>query len=291
MKNVKQMPLISICIPTYNGAKYLKESLDSISSQKYTDFEVVISDDSSSDNTLEICEAFKSASSFPVYIHHHKSSGMALNWNHCIEKSKGTFIKFLFQDDVLTPNCLEKFVHQISSPTVPQLIFCKRGFIVEDKLAKDQEIQNWIKRYSDLAKGWKINLSTGINGLQLIKKSDNLFSYPLNKIGEPTVTFISKSLFDTFGVFDPQFIQLTDVELYYRLLPNCHITYIPEKLVSIRLHEQQTTLQNLENNKADEDLLLYYTLKNKVGKALHPLTFLFPIKYRWKKRLKRWLPL
>lgn len=289
MKTTEHLPLISICVPTFNGAQYIQECLNSISIQKYTNIEVIISDDSSNDETLTICSHFKKSVSFPVFIHTHIRNGMANNWNNCIEKSNGTFIKFLFQDDVLAPGCLEKFVQNISLDHHHQFIFCNRSFILEDELANNKEIQNWIKRYSNLAKGWKFNLAGGIDGKKLLKKSDNLFSYPLNKIGEPSVTFFSKSLFEKNGLFDPQFIQLTDVELYYRLMPHCHFSYLDEKLIKIRLHKQQTTSKNLENSRSDEDLLLYYVLKNRIKELLHPNTLLFPIKYKWKKRIKRLL--
>lgn len=289
MKSAEHLPFISICLPTYNGAKYLKECLTSISIQKYTHFEVVISDDSSQDETLQICTDFKKSAAFPVHIHQHLPNGMASNWNHCIEKSTGQYIKFLFQDDVLEPDCLEKFAEKVLPDKKPQFIFCKRDFILEDDISDNAEIHAWIKRYSDLVKGWKFNLKPGKDGKELLQKSYNLFSYPLNKIGEPSVTFFSKTLVEKNRLFDPLFHQLTDVEFYYRILPHCHVTYLDEILVKVRLHKQQTTSKNLENNKADEDLLLYYTLKNKINDCLHPITNLFPVKYKLKKRLKRLL--
>ena len=60
--------LVSICIPTYNGAQYLQEALNSVKEQTYGPIEVIVSDDASKDNTLAIVEQFKQSVSFPIYI-------------------------------------------------------------------------------------------------------------------------------------------------------------------------------------------------------------------------------
>ena len=87
--------LVSVCIPTYNGAPFLQEALDSVSQQTYRNIEVIISDDASNDKTLEIIQDFKAKASFPVSIYHHEPKGIGANWNNCIRKANGKFIKFL----------------------------------------------------------------------------------------------------------------------------------------------------------------------------------------------------
>ena len=66
--------LVSICLPTYNGARYLEETLYSICAQTYQNFEVIISDDASIDNTIKLIEEFKKQSDFPVCVLHHTPS-------------------------------------------------------------------------------------------------------------------------------------------------------------------------------------------------------------------------
>lgn len=286
MKNTQQAPLISVCIPTYNGARYITECLNSVAKQNYLNFEVVISDDQSTDNTIQICEAFQKSAPFPVSIYHHTPSGIAQNWNHCTQHAKGDFVKFLFQDDVLHQNCLDELAAKIDPNQTHQFIFCNRNFIVEDELANDLVTLAWMERYKDLAKRWKLDLTKGMDGKELIRKSSNLFAYPLNKIGEPSITLISRSVFE-MQKFDSALNQMTDVEFYYRIFSNCHITYVDKSLVSIRLHSNQVTSQNLENNKADEDLLLYQKLHQVAH--LHPFAHLFPYKYKAKKAIKRFL--
>ncbi len=138
--------MISICIPTYNGAKYLSETLQSIQSQNYQKIEVIMSDDSSSDDTLLIVEAFKKQSDFPVYVFHHTPSGIGANWNNCLKHAKGKYIKFLFQDDVMENDCLEKMVKLIEENPNIGLIASKRSFIVEENVNNDAT-NEWLEKY------------------------------------------------------------------------------------------------------------------------------------------------
>ncbi|MBA3705767.1 MAG: glycosyltransferase family 2 protein, partial [Bacteroidetes bacterium] len=75
------LPLISVCIPTYNGERYLKECLDSILSQSYTNIEIVIVDDCSKDSTIAIIEKHK-ASDARIRVHKNENNlGLVSNWN------------------------------------------------------------------------------------------------------------------------------------------------------------------------------------------------------------------
>ena len=101
-----KLPLVSICIPTYNGEAYLQEALDSIQNQDYQNLEVVISDDNSSDNTVSIIQKFKNEVDFSVTIISHTPKGIGANWNNCIKHAAGTYIKFLFQDENAMPDSI-----------------------------------------------------------------------------------------------------------------------------------------------------------------------------------------
>ena len=80
--NSNNLPLVSVCIPTFNGEKYLQEALDSVAQQSYANLEVIISDDASTDKTLEMLEDYKNNSKNTVRIFHHNPDGIAKNWDH-----------------------------------------------------------------------------------------------------------------------------------------------------------------------------------------------------------------
>lgn len=89
--------LISICIPTYNGEKFIAETLASVSSQTFRNFEVIISDNLSKDKTLDIVnESGKTTAFSKQHIFSNKNKGIGNNWNFCVEKSMGKYIKFIF---------------------------------------------------------------------------------------------------------------------------------------------------------------------------------------------------
>ena len=102
------MELVSIFVPLYNGAIFLQEALDSIKRQTYKNIEFIVSDYASKHESLIIIEKFKKGVSFSITIYHHEPSGIGANWNHCIKKANGNYIKYLFQDGLLNPIELKK---------------------------------------------------------------------------------------------------------------------------------------------------------------------------------------
>ena len=93
-------PKISVCIPTYNYAHYISFAVESILSQQFTDFELIIVDDCSKDNTEEIVSRFlcDKRVSFET---NERNLGLVANWNKCFSKAKGEYIKFVCADDML----------------------------------------------------------------------------------------------------------------------------------------------------------------------------------------------
>lgn len=98
-------PTFSILIPTYNGADFLKETLDSLFNQTYQNFEVIINDDNSSDNTIKLLNKNKDPRLF-VY-QNKKNLGYPLNLQTASQKAKGMYLYLLGQDDLLSPTALE----------------------------------------------------------------------------------------------------------------------------------------------------------------------------------------
>lgn len=100
-------PKISVCIPTYNYGQYLTYAIKSVLNQSYRNFELVICDDASTDNTKNVIEGFDDKRI--RYIRNDTNIGIAPNFNKCVRESKGLYLKFLCADDWFQPNLLEKF--------------------------------------------------------------------------------------------------------------------------------------------------------------------------------------
>ena len=108
---MNESPLVSICIPTYNGDIYIKECLNSAINQTYENIEIIISDDNSQDDTIDISSSILEKTKIDYKIINNNSSGsVADNWNNTIKNASGQYIKMLFQDDYLYPDCIKKMI-------------------------------------------------------------------------------------------------------------------------------------------------------------------------------------
>ncbi len=108
---------VSVCVPTYNGAAFIEETLRSIVNQSYQDFELLIVDDGSTDNTLEIVQSFSDPR---IQLHRNPERlGIPGNWNRCLFLAQGEFVCLFHQDDVMLPENLERKVQLLSAdPTL-----------------------------------------------------------------------------------------------------------------------------------------------------------------------------
>lgn len=100
------MPLVSIIMPTYNCGRFIKDSIDSVLAQTYTNWELLIVDDCSTDNTESIVRAYKDTRIH--YFRNEKNKGAALTRNRALREAKGRYIAFLDSDDLWIPEKLER---------------------------------------------------------------------------------------------------------------------------------------------------------------------------------------
>ncbi len=228
-----QFPLVSLCIPVYNGAEFIQCMLNGITQTTYPNLEVIFSDDDSTDTTLKIIQSYEINN---CQIFTHQRLGLVNNWNYCIKQAKGKYIKFLFQDDSIKPDCITKMVEVAEQDEQIGLGFSDRNLISEQPLDPKHFPEN-------LYQGWS-NLQPFQPGLSLLQ-DPNLMAHPHNKIGEPTNVLIRREVFDKVGLFDSSFKQYADLEMWLRIMTHYKIAFIEEKLASFRIHPHQATQQNL----------------------------------------------
>ncbi|MGL4378530.1 MAG: glycosyltransferase family 2 protein, partial [Microcoleaceae cyanobacterium] len=96
-------PLVSVVIPSYNCAKYVGEAIESVFAQTYSNYEIIVIDDGSQDNTREVLEKYHDRVNY-VY---QKNQGVSVARNHGIELAQGEFVAFLDADDYFFPDKLE----------------------------------------------------------------------------------------------------------------------------------------------------------------------------------------
>ena len=102
------MPQVSIITPTYNCAEFIVQTIESVLAQSYADWEMIISDDCSTDNTLEVIKPYLESDARIKYICNDKNSGAAITRNNALRLAQGRWIAFLDSDDLWHPEKLEK---------------------------------------------------------------------------------------------------------------------------------------------------------------------------------------
>lgn len=126
------MTTVSIGLPVYNGDRYLEQAIDSALAQTYEDFDLVISDNASTDHTREICEAFAKRDSRIRYYRNAENMGPIWNFNRVAELRSGRYFKWLNHDDAWAPTLLEHTVAVLDeAPSTVVLCYPKTVFIDE----------------------------------------------------------------------------------------------------------------------------------------------------------------
>jgi len=160
--------------------------------------------------------------------------------------SRGEFVKFLFQDDLLYPECIEKMVRLLLANPSLGLVFSPRDIILDaDK--EDPITQEWVERCT--------NLHTKFNALTELNIGRQLFSqysgeeFRGNWIAEPSAVMIRKACFDRLSLFNSRLYQICDVEMWLRIMFFYDIGFIREKLSAFRFHSHSASVANLKSQK------------------------------------------
>lgn len=125
------IPAVSVGMPVYNGAKYIREALDSLLAQTFTDFELIISDNASTDESHEICGEYVGKDPRIKYVRQSENLGGVANFNYVLANSKGDYFTWLACDDSFDPSFLEKTVQYLDQ--FEDVVACACDFRVIDE--------------------------------------------------------------------------------------------------------------------------------------------------------------
>ncbi|MES3630518.1 MAG: glycosyltransferase family 2 protein [Longimonas sp.] len=137
------VPRVSIGLPVYNGAAYLQEALDSVLSQTFTDFELIICDNASTDATEAICRAAAERDSRIRYERHPENLGAAKNYNSTLARARAPYFRWMCHDDVLAPTCIEACVDVLD--THPNVVVAHTKTQVIDANSDCVASPGWIR--------------------------------------------------------------------------------------------------------------------------------------------------
>jgi len=221
------MPKVSICMPNFNFSRYLPESIDSALQQSYSNFEFLIIDNCSTDNSVEIIKKYAEKDHRIIFFANKYNIGLIDNLNLCLTYAKCDYIKFIFSDDTfVSNNTLGKMVSILDAYEGVSLVATSRNII--------DEHSNIIKVLSEY------NGKIGYPGTKIIK--DCLIEQK-NKIGEPSAVMFRKK--HAIRGFDRRYRQVVDLEMWFHILEQGDFAYIDEALCSFRIHPDQQTKINI----------------------------------------------
>lgn len=124
------MPRVSLGLPVYNGERYLRFALDAILAQTFSDFELVICDNASTDGTVELCNSYASRDSRIAVHRNPENLGAAKNYNKVFHLSTGEYFKWVSHDDIIAPAYLSRAVATLDAMPA---VLCYPSTIVIDK--------------------------------------------------------------------------------------------------------------------------------------------------------------
>lgn len=263
MNNInKEDPLVSIIVITYNSAEFVLETLESAKNQTYTNLELIISDDCSKDNTIDICREWVelNAGRFvrTEIITVETNTGISPNCNRGFKAAQGKWLKPIAGDDILAINCIEYFI--LETINYPEYHFFFSDIeIFGDGEAKQKRVS--VRRWMDNA----------LNRFESIKNSESLYKHLLvqNIICAPS-SFVLKKAFQEVGGFDEEIKLIEDYPFWLKIAKqNYQIKSTRDQLVKYRVNSSSVQT-SISYNLALELFRQKYVFRNFLSKFIIP---------------------
>jgi glycosyltransferase involved in cell wall biosynthesis len=254
-------PLVTVCVPVYNGHAFLDRCLTAIVNQTYDNLDILVVDNQSADDTAARLAGWASRDPRIRVVTNDRNIGLVPNRNRCIELARGEWIKFMDVDDVLAPTAIERLLAAAGSSI--RMSICRRQFAYEGVDAAQRELMEMeVRRYEvrELLPDRSFITPAEVARLALEYRGRNF-------VGEPTAVMMHRSVFDEFGNFNEDLIQIPDLEYWLRVGLHTGIAYVDEPLSCFRIHNGAASAANLalrsfRADRVDQLILLHEYLYN-----------------------------
>lgn len=225
---------VSVLVPAYNGERYLAECLETVLGQSFTDMEILISDNRSTDGTLKIIKEFAARDPRIRWWQNARNLGMTGNHNACLREARGEYVKYVHADDeLISPLAIEKMAAALDEHPAAVMVG-----VPEHHTGDKSKPVHWLKK-SGVYDGRQVILT----GLE----------HNCNPVGSPTLTMFRRNAAQKG--FDERFTSHLDTEMWCHLLEQGDFVYLAEPLASWRVHEQQHTTKFKTTGVKDYDHL------------------------------------
>jgi glycosyltransferase involved in cell wall biosynthesis len=251
-------PRVSIVMPTYNRADYLRESAKMILAQSLSDLELIISDDHSTDHTTDVVAELID---LDQRVHYHRPDGKGgINrvLNEGISISKGYYIQICHDHDIYFPQLTEKLANVLDKH--PTIVFAHPGLQGCDYLGNPKPKEYFVCGYPEISRGipWKkkmlARLACPVTGLSMIRRS----------------------ALEQIGLFDPEFGASSDIDMWMRLCEIGDVGYVNELLLYVRGRDQTSSYAGINWDLIDQ---VIRTHRKHLPRVYRRLPFMY-----WKSR-------
>ena len=219
-------PQVSVCIPTYNRAALLREAVESVLAQSFQEFELVISDNASQDDTQQVVSSFRDARI--RYIKHQTNVGIVRNFNWCLALANGVYVTIFHDDDIMLPSNLLLKVRALAQNPAVGFVHSKFDVINQQGAILECNTNLGEPQASDLVERGHDFLSRNLLGSNLVIA--------------PTV-MMRKEAYSKLGGFTEKVVFTTDFEYWMRISLYYDVMFLATPLIKIRRHAAAGTTQ------------------------------------------------
>lgn len=232
---IGRKPLVSIVVITYNSSKYILETLESTKAQLYQNIELIISDDCSTDNTLEICRKWIEENRARFIqcelLTVGKNTGIPSNCNRGIVASAGQYLKIIAGDDILLENCIALNMNCINNKKGARVLHSNAFEFYDSEFIEEKPKKLFNSCFFNI----KINAKQQFNYL--------IFDWPINA----STLFFEKSIFEEFGLYNED-LKVEDWSYLLNLTSKkIKIDYLDAYTTKYRIHKMSITRIDSDN--------------------------------------------
>ncbi|RKO26743.1 glycosyltransferase family 2 protein [Pseudarthrobacter phenanthrenivorans] len=233
-------PKVSVVIPAYNNVQYIAETLDSVLTQTYDDYEVVIADHSSSDGTMDVIELYRDNPKLRILTPTPTGGGAQANWNRVSSEARGTYIKLVCGDDIISPTALAEQVAAFEEHPTAVLVASQRDLV--DSAGSDFIKGRGLQGISGLVSGSEAVRATVVAG-------SNIF-------GEPACVLFRRDLLEAEGGWDNTNPYLIDEATYARICFHGDVVALRRSLAKFRISASQWSVR-LAKQQSDQAIAFH----------------------------------
>jgi glycosyl transferase family 2 len=245
------VPLVSVCVPTYNYARFLPRTIESVLAQTHRDLELVVLDDASTDDTPSVVARYAGEERLR-YERYERNIGLFANFNRCLEVARGEYVKVLCADDWLDPLSLEEGLRALAADP-------RAGLATSPAWHVDAEgaVIGMVRAPFGTA-------PRTVPGREAIAAHADWG----NVAGMPSHVLLRREAIAEVGGFEAEFAPASDMHLWLKVLARWDLAWIPEPRCHLRLHDEHGHTYAYEPN--ESGFLLWEDMARREPRVVDP---------------------